>query len=104
LQQPETEHPARQNRYKNQVKESDFTKPSDFVTLSPSKPTPSGQPGCPAQTAATPEVQMKANDTGPLAEPRPEPLVIEMIRQSLNGLIPASPDLMALFDRMEMPR
>ncbi|PTX46557.1 MULTISPECIES: hypothetical protein [Gemmobacter] len=47
---------------------------------------------------------MKANDTGPLAEPRPEPLVIEMIRQSLNGLIPASPDLMALFDRMEMPR
>lgn len=47
---------------------------------------------------------MKANVPGPLAEPRPEPLVIELIRQSMNGLIPTSSDLMALFDRMEMPR
>ena len=47
---------------------------------------------------------MKASPNGPLARPALEPSLTELVRQAMAGLIPASPDLLALLDRMEMPR
>lgn len=47
---------------------------------------------------------MKAHTTGPLAPILPEPDLTELLRQALTGLLPASPDLTALFDRMETAR
>lgn len=47
---------------------------------------------------------MKASPNGPFVQPSPEPSLNELLRQALNGLFPASPDLTALLDRMEMPR
>lgn len=47
---------------------------------------------------------MKAFQPGPLAEPAPPLTLLELIRQGLEGLMPATPDLSALLDRMEMPR
>lgn len=34
----------------------------------------------------------------------PPPSLIEIIRLAMDGFWPATPDLMALIDRMEMPR
>lgn len=47
---------------------------------------------------------MKAIQPGPLADPAPPPSLTEILRQALEGLMPATPDLSALLDRMEMPR
>jgi hypothetical protein len=47
---------------------------------------------------------MKASPLGPLAQPSPEPSLTELLRQAMAGLLPASPDLSAFLDRMEMPR
>ncbi|WP_162528155.1 hypothetical protein [Gemmobacter caeruleus] len=47
---------------------------------------------------------MIAKDTAPWRAPPLEPTLTEMLRQALNGLIPPTPDFMALFDRMETPR
>ena len=89
---------------KSQAKESGFTSPSLFVSFTSSKPTPSGQPGLSLAIARTPEVQMKVQPPGPLAQSTPEPSLTELLRQAMSGLLPASPDVSALFDRMETPR
>ena len=47
---------------------------------------------------------MKAQPNGPLAGLRAEPTLTELLRQAMAGLIPASPDVSALIDRMETPR
>ena len=47
---------------------------------------------------------MKESPNGPFALPQPETSMTELLRQALSGLFPASPDLSALLDRMEMPR
>ena len=47
---------------------------------------------------------MKAQLPGPLARPMPEPSLTELLRQAMSGLLPASPDVSALIDRMETPR
>jgi hypothetical protein len=84
------------------VKESGFTNPSVFVTFPASKPTRLG----PARIAQPqqPEVQMKARQTRPLPQLSSEPSLTEILLQTLNGLMPVTPDLSAFFDRMEMPR
>jgi len=47
---------------------------------------------------------MKAPLPGPLADQAPPLTLMEILRQGLEGLMPATPDLSALLDRMEMPR
>ena len=47
---------------------------------------------------------MKVQPPGPLAQSTPEPSLTELLRQAMAGLLPASPDVSALFDRMETPR
>ena len=47
---------------------------------------------------------MKARQTRPLLPLSAEPSLTEILLQTLNGLMPVTPDLSALFDRMEMPR
>ncbi|MBT9247531.1 hypothetical protein KM031_14150 [Gemmobacter fulvus] len=47
---------------------------------------------------------MKAPQPGPLAEPATDLSLPEMLRQVLEGLMPVTPDLTALLDRMEMTR
>lgn len=47
---------------------------------------------------------MKAPQPGPLADHAPPSTLMELLRQGFEGLMPATPDLSALLDRMEMPR
>lgn len=47
---------------------------------------------------------MKATPTGPLADPAPALTLTDLLRLAMEGLMPATPDLNALLDRMEMPR
>lgn len=47
---------------------------------------------------------MKAIQPGPLAHSAPPPSLTELLRLAMEGLMPATPDLSALLDWMEMPR
>ncbi|SEO12713.1 hypothetical protein SAMN04488103_11285 [Gemmobacter aquatilis] len=47
---------------------------------------------------------MIAPPRGPLADPSPAPSLMDLLRLAMEGLMPATPDLSAFLDRMEMPR
>lgn len=47
---------------------------------------------------------MKANPPGPFATPTHALTLPELMRQALEGLMPVTPDLSALLDRMEMQK
>lgn len=47
---------------------------------------------------------MKANPPGPFAKPAHALPMHELLRQTLEGLMPVTPDLSALLDRMEMQK
>ncbi|MEH7828511.1 hypothetical protein [Gemmobacter denitrificans] len=86
----------------NQAKESDFTMPSIFVTFAESQANPPRvSPDRPNHTRGP---IMKANPPGPFAKPAHALPVHELLRQTLEGLMPVTPDLSALLDRMEMQK